>query len=58
MAHNMRSSLDMFLLDDLSNCLAVIEEEARHEKFTSETADRIHIFHCGIIEVVKYLKEL
>ncbi|GAA3781599.1 GAF domain-containing hybrid sensor histidine kinase/response regulator [Flavobacterium ginsengiterrae] len=58
LAHNMRSSMDMFLLDDLSSCLAIIEEEARLENFTSEAADRIDIFHCGIIEVVKYLKEL
>jgi signal transduction histidine kinase/DNA-binding response OmpR family regulator len=58
LAHNMRSSMDMFMLDDLSNCLAVIEEEARNEKFSSEAADKADIFHCGIIEVVKYLKEL
>jgi len=58
LAHNMRSSMDMFMLDDLSNCLAVIEEEARNEKFSSEAAYKADIFHCGIIEVVKYLKEL
>lgn len=58
LAHNMRSSMDMFMLNDLSNCLAVIEEEARNEKFSSEAADKAEIFHCGIIEVVKYLKEL
>lgn len=58
LAHNMRSSMDMFMLDDLSNCLVVIEEEAKLEKFTGEAADKINIFHCGIIEVVKYLKEL
>jgi HPt (histidine-containing phosphotransfer) domain-containing protein len=58
LAHNMRSSMDMFMLDDLSNCLAVIEEEARNEKFSSEAAHKAEIFHCGIIEVVKYLKEL
>jgi hypothetical protein len=45
-------------LDDLSNCLAVIEEEARTEKFTNDAADKVNIFHCGIIEVIKYLKEL
>ncbi|MCP2029694.1 signal transduction histidine kinase/DNA-binding response OmpR family regulator [Flavobacterium sp. HSC-32F16] len=58
LAHNMRSSLDLFMLEDLSNCLAVIEQEARQEQFTAESADRIEIFHCGIIEVVKYLTEL
>lgn len=58
LTHNMRSSLDLFMLDDLSNCLAVIEEEARTEKFTNDAADKVNIFHCGIIEVIKYLKEL
>lgn len=58
LAHNMRSSLDLFMLDDLSNCLAVLEEEAKVEKFTNETADTLKIFHSGIIEAVKFLKEL
>ena len=58
LAHNMRSSLNMFLLDDLNACLAVIEEEATIGEFTSETVNSLNILHCGIIEVVKNLKEL
>ncbi|KFF02979.1 GAF domain-containing hybrid sensor histidine kinase/response regulator [Flavobacterium reichenbachii] len=57
-AHNMRSSLDIFMLHDLTNCLSVIEEEARLGQFTSETVNKIEILHCGIIEVIKTLKEL
>ena len=58
LAHNMKSSLDIFMLEDLSNCAAVIEEEASAGEFTSETLDKVNILHCGIIEVVKILKEL
>lgn len=58
LAHNMKSSLDIFMLEDLSNCAAVIEEEASAGKFTSETLDKVNILHCGIAEVVKILKEL
>ncbi|TDW47729.1 phospho-acceptor domain-containing protein [Flavobacterium sp. 270] len=57
-AHNMRSSLDMFLLDDLSKCLIIIEEEARSGHFTTETVNSLNILQCGIIEVVKNLNEL
>lgn len=58
MAHKMRSSLDMFMLKDLSKCLSVIEEEAGSGHFTSETVNSLDILHCGIIEVVKNLKEV
>ncbi|MNL64256.1 Hpt domain protein [compost metagenome] len=58
LAHNMKSSLDIFMLTDLSNCAAIIEEEASAGQFTSETLDKVNILHCGIIEVVKILKEL
>jgi signal transduction histidine kinase/CheY-like chemotaxis protein len=58
LAHNMKSSLDMFMLKDLSNCLSIIEEEAVLGKFTSEAADQINILNCGITEVVKILNEL
>ncbi|WP_163401055.1 GAF domain-containing hybrid sensor histidine kinase/response regulator [Flavobacterium fluviatile] len=58
LAHNMRSSLDIFMLQDLSNCLSIIEEEAIMGKFTTESLDKINIIHCGIIETVKILKEL
>ncbi|TDP03204.1 ATP-binding protein [Flavobacterium sp. 245] len=58
LAHNMKSSLDIFMLTDLTNCLNTIEEEASFGEFTSETADKINILKCGIEETVKILKEL
>lgn len=58
LSHHMKSSLDMFMLQDLSNSLSVIEEEAYIGKFTTESVDKINIIHCGIAEVVKILKEL
>lgn len=58
LAHNMKSSFDIFLLEDLSVCLSVIEEEAKTGQFTSESLDKINILHCGIEEVVKLLNEL
>ena len=58
LSHHMKSSLDIFLLDDLSNALSVIEEEAYTGVFTTESADKINIIHCGIAEVVKILTEL
>lgn len=58
LAHNMKSSLDIFMLTDLSNCLSIIEEEAILGKFTSESADHMNILNCGIDEVVKILNEL
>lgn len=58
LAHNMKSSMDIFMLQDLSNCLSIIEVEASSGEFTTETLDKVNIFHCGIEEVVKILKEL
>ena len=58
LAHNMKSSMDIFMLQDLSNCLSIIEEEASSGEFTAETLDKVNIFGCGIEEVVKILKEL
>lgn len=58
LAHNMKSSLDIFMLTDLTNCLSIIEEEAINNQFTSESADKVNILHCGIEETVKILKEL
>ncbi|KRD57964.1 hypothetical protein ASE40_16600 [Flavobacterium sp. Root935] len=58
LAHNMKSSLDIFMLEDLSNCVSIIEEEAKANEFTSETLDKVNILHCGIAEVVKILKAL
>ncbi|SHH65560.1 GAF domain-containing hybrid sensor histidine kinase/response regulator [Flavobacterium defluvii] len=57
-AHNMKSSLDIFMLTDLTNCLSIIEEDALRCEFTSDTADKINILNCGIEETVKILKDL
>lgn len=57
-AHIMKSSLDIFMLNDLSNSLSVIEEEATIGQFTAEAGDQINILNCGISEVVKILNEL
>ena len=58
LAHNMKSSMDIFMLQDLSNCLSIIEEEASYGKFTADVLDKMNIFSCGIEEAVKILKEL
>jgi len=58
LAHNMKSSLDVFMLTDLSNCLSIIEQEAILGKFTSEAASQMNILNCGLNEVVKILNEL
>lgn len=58
LAHNMKSSLDIFLLKDLTNSLSVIEEEAELESFTAETKEKMNNLSEEIIEVIKSLKEL
>jgi hypothetical protein len=58
LTHNMKSSLDMFMLTDLSNCLSVIEAEAILERFTEMGEDEINTLASGIVDVVKYLKEV
>lgn len=58
LAHNMRSSMDIFLLTDLTVCLSVIEQEALQNQFTTETVNAINILQCGVSEVVKILNEL
>ncbi|RUT72117.1 response regulator [Flavobacterium cupreum] len=58
LAHNMKSSFDIFLLADLSDCVSVIEEEAKNGSFTVKTREKMSILNCEIIEVVKVLKEL
>ncbi|WET03102.1 GAF domain-containing hybrid sensor histidine kinase/response regulator [Flavobacterium sp. YJ01] len=58
LAHNMKSSLDIFMLEDLSKCASIIEEEASMNQFSTEILDKINYLSCGIAEVVKVLKEL
>lgn len=55
-AHNMKSSVDIFLLEDLSSCLTIMEQEAAFGQFTTITADTMNTFHAGITEVVNILK--
>lgn len=57
-SHNMKSSVDIFMLKDLSNYLTIIEEEAKSGHFSTDTADKINFLHREIIEVVKILKAL
>lgn len=57
-SHNMKSSVDIFMLKDLSNYLTIIEEEAKAGHFSTDTADKINFLHREIIEVVKILKAL
>jgi len=58
LAHNMKSSIDLFMLEDLSNCLSVIEIEAKAGQFTTETIAKINSLDSEIAEIVKVLKEL
>jgi signal transduction histidine kinase/CheY-like chemotaxis protein/HPt (histidine-containing phosphotransfer) domain-containing protein len=57
-SHNMKSSVDIFMLKDLSNYLTIIEEEAKSGHFSTDTSDKINFLHREIIEVVKVLKAL
>ena len=57
-AHNMKSSIDIFMLEDISNWLSIIEIEAKTGQFTTKTVDKIKMMHSEIFEVVKSLKEL
>ncbi|MWB95200.1 response regulator [Flavobacterium sp. GA093] len=58
LSHNMKSSFDMFLLEDLTGCLSFIEKEAKLRQFTTETAEQLSLLRSEITEVVKILKEL
>ncbi|MBF4465381.1 ATP-binding protein [Flavobacterium sp. LC2016-12] len=58
LSHNMKSSVDMFMLTDLSHSLSIIEEEASLGHFTSEAGNQMNLLKCGVNEVVKILNEL
>ncbi|WP_428229568.1 ATP-binding protein [Flavobacterium sp.] len=58
LSHNLKSSLDIFLLKDLSNYVSIIEKEANLGTFSSETIDKTNILHTEIVEVVKILREI
>ncbi|HEX8576922.1 MAG TPA: ATP-binding protein, partial [Flavobacterium sp.] len=54
-AHNMKSSLLMFKLYDLTVHLDIIEQEAKDNLFTSETENKLYILECEIAEIVHSL---
>jgi len=56
-SHNMRTSMSMFMLEDLTNSLSIIEEEARLGQFTTVTKEKVNILHNIITEIVEDLKE-
>lgn len=58
LSHNLKSSLDIFMLKDLSNYLSIIEKEAKLGQFSADTAEKINILNHEIVEVVRILKEL
>lgn len=47
--------LHLFLLENLSQTLTSIEDQARKKEFTAETADNLDILHCNIEEIIKEL---
>lgn len=57
-AHNMKSSLDIFMLEDLSTYMTIIEEEAVMGGFKKDTVSKIKILDLEIAGVVKSLKQL
>jgi signal transduction histidine kinase/DNA-binding response OmpR family regulator len=58
LSHNMKSSLDIFMIKDLSDCVSIIEKEAMLGQFSSETLDKITILRTEIVEVISILKDL
>ncbi|OIV39952.1 ATP-binding protein [Flavobacterium johnsoniae] len=58
LAHHMKSSLDMFMLEDLSSCLSIIEDEAKKGIVSVTIQSEIKMLDSQIAEVVKILKEL
>lgn len=58
LSHNMKSSLDIFMMKDLSNCVSIIEKEAMLGQFSTETFDKITILRTEIVEVISILRDL
>lgn len=55
-AHNMRSSLLIFKLDELSHEVELIEKDAINSAFTAETAKRIETLKEGLNDTVEKLR--
>ena len=58
LSHIMKSSLDIFMLNDLSNYLSIIEKEAQLGQFSAETVTMITVLDQEISEAIKSLKEI
>ncbi|MBF4515815.1 response regulator [Flavobacterium sp. ANB] len=58
LSHTMKSSLDIFMLKDLSNYVSVIEKEANLKQFTTETIGKINILRTEIVEIITILKDV
>ncbi|MET3034287.1 GAF domain-containing hybrid sensor histidine kinase/response regulator [Flavobacterium johnsoniae] len=54
-AEQLQVWLHLFLLENLSQTLTSIEDQARKKEFTAETADNLDILHCNIEEIIKEL---
>lgn len=57
-AHHMKSSFDMFKLEDWVETMIAIEKEALEEQFSEETKIKINSLNTNIAEVIESLKEL
>jgi len=54
----MKSSLDIFMLKDLSNYVSIIEKEANLGEFSTETVGKINTLRTEITEVIAILKDI
>lgn len=57
-AHNMKSSLNIFMLKDTSDYMSCIEEEAKTGCFSAKTVDKIKTLKFEMSEVVKHLQKI
>lgn len=58
LSHTMKSSLDIFMLKDLSNYVSTIEKEANLGQFSTETIGKINTLRSEIIEIISILKKI
>jgi len=56
-AHHMKSSFDMFKLEDWVETMIAIEKEALEAQFSEETKIKINSLNTNIAEVIESLKE-
>jgi CheY-like chemotaxis protein len=58
LSHTMKSSLDIFMLKDLSNYVSIIEKEANLGEFSTETVGKINTLRSEITEIISILKKI